>query len=83
MLPDRGNIDRHGHSLVHTSEKHPADRADVVIVPAVGDRDVLVRGNQAVGRIEVHPPHFRRPDGDPGVRGVRPLQLGLPRGGMG
>ena len=65
---------RHGHGdlqrVVAAAEQDAAQRADVAVVAAPGERHVALGRQHVVGGIEIDPSEPRTPDREPGVRRV-------------
>ena len=69
--------------MLAAAEQHAAHRAHILEIAAEGDRDMLFLGDHIVGRIEVDPAEFGRPDRDPSVGRIRAGELRLALGGIG
>ena len=74
----RINVHRHFDFVLPAAEEHPAHRAHILKIAAEGNRDMLFLGDDIVRGIEVDPTPLRRPDRNPGMRGVRANELRLP-----
>src|SRR5689334_12404410 len=61
--------------MVAGAKDHAAHGADVAIVAAPAERDVLHGGEKVVGRIDVNPADARTKKRNPRVRGIRAEEL--------
>ncbi len=57
-LNHRNNIDADTNGVFSAPEQHAADRAYVIVVAAIGDSDVFIGGDDAIGWIEINPAVF-------------------------
>src|SRR5579862_3938894 len=69
--PNRRHIHRNIHPMPLAADQDSPCRADIVVIPAPGERDVSIGRHQAIRGIEIHPAGAGRKRADPGVRGVR------------
>ncbi len=71
------HIDAHPDRVPSTTQDHPLERADVVVVATPRQRDMLVLSDQVIGGVDVDPTESRTEDGYPGVRHVGTHQARL------
>jgi hypothetical protein len=57
------------------TEQNATDRADIIVVAAISNRDVLAVRDEIIDRVEVDLTAFRRPGGNPGVSAANLFQL--------
>src|SRR4051794_11991328 len=63
----RRDVDRHLHGVSSAAQDDALDGADVVVVAAPGEDDVLVEGELVVGRVKVDPAEAGAEKRDPGM----------------
>src|ERR1700723_409842 len=79
----RHNIHPNFQAVFGAPEQHPANRADVAVIPTPRQGNVAIGRDAVVGGVEIHPAKARAPGRTPGMGGVGSHQAGAAGGRKG